>query len=222
MLPKVIIHNAVSADGRINNFAVDMGLYYELAISFSEDATLAGSNTILSAPDEIPKETEDALKKPEVDPEDKRPILVIPDSKGRVRIWHALKQWPYWRHFVALVSKSTPKEYLDYLDERYIDHIRTGDDHVDLKTALEELTTRYGIKKIRVDSGGILNGILLREGLVTEVSMLIHPVMVGDDPVKSIYDTPEPTGPDNQIQLKLTHFEKIKNDLIWVKYRIVQ
>ena len=57
MIPRVIIHNAVSVDGRIDNFDVDMGLYYELAKTWKEDATLVGSITILKAEEqeEVPE-----------------------------------------------------------------------------------------------------------------------------------------------------------------------
>jgi 2,5-diamino-6-(ribosylamino)-4(3H)-pyrimidinone 5'-phosphate reductase len=220
MLPKVIIHNAISLDGRITDFEVDMEQYYELAIGFGEDCTLAGSNTILSSEDEIPTETDEDLVIPEPDPDDKRPILVIPDSKGRVRIWHALRNWPYWSHFVALVSEATPQEYLDYLKERHIDHIIAGKDKVDLRSALEELNKRFGVSKIRVDSGGMLNGVLLREGLVSEVSVLVHPTLVGGKAITSLFNTPE--SDDKNILLKLTHYEKFKENLIWLKYDVIK
>lgn len=222
MIPKVIIHNGVSADGRIDGFTVDIGLYYELAMGFKEDATLVGSNTILSGGDEIPEETEEDLIAPKVDQKDKRPILVIPDSKGKVRIWHALRKWPYWRHFVASVSNSTPQEYLDYLNERHIDHIKTGDEKVDLQAALEKLNTKYGIKKVRVDSGGILNGLLLRSGLVDEVSVLIHPSFVGGTTPKSMFTAPDLKAGDDAIKLKLSHFEKLKNGIIWLRYKVIR
>ena len=52
MLPKVVIHNAVSLDGRIDGFNADIGLFYKLAGCWNEGATLAGSDTILAAPGE--------------------------------------------------------------------------------------------------------------------------------------------------------------------------
>ena len=43
---------------------------------------------------------------------------------------------------------------------------------------------------MRVDSGGALNGALLRAGLVDELSLLVHPVLVGDAP--RWYGSPPP------------------------------
>ena len=136
MLPRVILHNAVSLDGRIDGFPVDLQQYYALAAAWKEDATLAGSGTFLKAASVAPPEDESAFVPPKVDPSDHRAILVIPDSRGRIRTWHYLRSLPYWRHFVALCSKSTPRDYLDYLKERHIDCIIAGEDHVDLRTAL--------------------------------------------------------------------------------------
>jgi hypothetical protein len=110
MLPRVILHNAVSLDGRINGFPIDLNQYYELVSVWKEDATLAGSETFLSAASEAPPEDESALIPPRVDPDDRRALLVIPDSRGRIRTWHYLRSLPYWRHFVALCTKSTPQE----------------------------------------------------------------------------------------------------------------
>lgn len=222
MLPKVIIHNAVSVDGRIDNFDVDMGLYYELARTWKEDATLVGSNTILKAEEweKVPDEDESVFEPPKISPEDKRPLLAVPDAKGMVRIWHYIRNWPYWRHHIALCSKSTPNEYLDYLEKRHIGCIIAGDDHVDLKAALEELNNRYEVKSVRVDSGGILNGVLLRLGLVDEVSVLVHPNLVGGKSPGSIFTADDLTSKEGVLNLKLVHLEKFKNDIVWMRYEV--
>jgi 2,5-diamino-6-(ribosylamino)-4(3H)-pyrimidinone 5'-phosphate reductase len=49
MRPNVILHNALSLDGRITGFPVDLGLYYQVASSWKEDVTLAGCDTLLAA-----------------------------------------------------------------------------------------------------------------------------------------------------------------------------
>lgn len=92
-----------------------------------------------------------------------------------------MRAQPYWRDVPALCSQARSKEYLDYLGEGHVEYIVAGGDHVDMRAALEELNTRYGVESIRVDSGGTLNGVRLPEGLVDEVSLLINPALVGGD-----------------------------------------
>ena len=45
MLPRVIIHNGISVDGRMDWFTGDLGLYYGLAALLNADAMLSGSET---------------------------------------------------------------------------------------------------------------------------------------------------------------------------------
>ena len=138
---------------------------------------------------------------------------------------------------MALCSKSTPQDYLDYLKERHIDCIIAGEDHVDLRVALEELYSRYAVKVVRVDAGGTLNGLLLRQGLVSEVSVLIYPSLVGGETTSSIFRAPDLTaavpaagdadiapgkGAEGTISLQLMQTEKLQGDVMWLRYLVMQ
>ena len=81
--------------------------------------------------------------------------------------------------------------YLDYPKERHIDYIIAGQGHVDLRAALEALNSRFGVKVVCVDAGCTLNGQLLRQGLVAEVSLLIYPSLVGGEKQSSIFRAPD-------------------------------
>jgi 2,5-diamino-6-(ribosylamino)-4(3H)-pyrimidinone 5'-phosphate reductase len=224
MLPRVVLFNAVSLDGRIDGFALDIVQFYELASHWKEDATLAGADTILLSveKEKVPEEDGRAFEPPQKNLDDHRALLVVPDSRGRVRCWHYLKTLPYWRGFISLCSRSTPQEHLDYLKKRHVDCIVAGEDHVDMRAALEVLNSRYGVKVVRVDSGGVLSGVLLRQGLVDEVSLLIYPSLVGGVRPRSIFRAPDLESPDGAIPLRLTHLEKMRSDLVWLRYEVVK
>ncbi len=222
MMPRVILHIAVSADGRIDWIQPDLGQFYSIAQRWKEDATLAGSDTILNGPEKLP---EDDLSESEpiiLDPKDPRPILAVPDSRGRVRCWDALRKMPYWKDMVALCSSATPKDYLDYLNAKHVGCIITGEDHVDIRSALERLNAIYGVKIVRADSGGILNGVLLREGLVDEVSILICPSLVGGLSPKSLFRAPDLTSPEGVISLSLAAVERLDGDMVWLRYNVIR
>lgn len=225
MLPYVIMYNAVSLDGRISGVHADVELYYELASKWNVEAVLMGSNTVLTGfnakPGELLEGEEETLKPPEKDPEDQRPLLVVPDSKGQIRIWSEVRKMPYIRDILVLCSRSTSREYLDFLDERYIDYLIVGYQRVDLEAALEELNTKFGVKLVRVDSGGLLNGALIRAGLVDEVHLLIHPQLVGGTSNSSIYQAPDLDSSDDLVQLKLVKMDKVKDDIVWLQYKVL-
>jgi len=109
-----------------------------------------------------------------------RPLLVVPDSRGRVRNWvHALAQ-PWYAAIVVLTSQATPPDYLEYLNRRSITHLTAGEDQIDLSAALEVLQARYGVQSMRTDCGGRLNGALLAAGLVDEVAVIINPSLTAN------------------------------------------
>jgi 2,5-diamino-6-(ribosylamino)-4(3H)-pyrimidinone 5'-phosphate reductase len=222
MLPNVILHTATSLDGRITGFPADLEQYYTLAASWNPDAILFGSETVLAAvrdnPDlEVPPDHDEMFRHPEgeLDP---RPLLVIADSRGRVRCWDAIRKWPYMRDVLALCSSSTPREYLDYLNERKIGTIIAGSDRKEMRAALEVLNRDFGVATVRADSGGTLNSVLLQAGVVDEVSVLIHPYLAGGSPDPTLFDPVKAGFQDLQIPLVHHHTEVLANGIVWLRY----
>ncbi|KQC10408.1 MAG: hypothetical protein APR55_02560 [Methanolinea sp. SDB] len=224
MLPRVILHIAMSLDGRITNFPADLELYYFLAATWNPDAILFGSETVLAAVRdnpalEVPPEHEEMFTPPE-GVKDTRPLLVIADSRGRVRCWDAIRRWPYMRDLVAFCSSSTPEEYLSYLEGRKIAAIVAGTDRIDMRKALEMLNELYGVETVRIDSGGTLNSVLLKAGVVDEVSVLIHPFLAGGRAGPTMFDPVKAGFADLQIPLTHTKTEMVGDGLIWARYSV--
>ena len=121
MKPKIIMHTQISLDDRIKGFD-NPEVYYQVAGGIHSDAVLFGSNTVFTAFEKYPAETEADFEKIITSPEDPRPIGVIPDSRGILRSLHCLRNLGYLKEIVILVSTATPKEYLNYLEES-ITHI---------------------------------------------------------------------------------------------------
>jgi 2,5-diamino-6-(ribosylamino)-4(3H)-pyrimidinone 5'-phosphate reductase len=218
MLPRVILHNAISADGRIDWFPADIGLFYKLTSSWSEDATLAGSETILTS--DLAEDGNDPAPESKPMDGDTRPILVVPDSRGRVRCWRGLRASGYWKGFVSIGTSNTPKAHLKYLEAAGVEFLQAGDRRVDLRSALEQLRRRFKVKTVRVDSGGTLNGVLLRLGVVSEVSLLVHPSMVGGMSPASMFRAPDLESADGVLKLRLKDVQKLKGGVTWLVFSV--
>jgi 2,5-diamino-6-(ribosylamino)-4(3H)-pyrimidinone 5'-phosphate reductase len=213
---KVIVHNSVSLDGSLLGFAVDMAAHYRIAGGFKADIQLVGSNTAIEglklfAP-RLPKEQDKDFAKPRRNKN--LPLWVIPDTSGKLRgKLHALRRFDLCRDIVILTDNATPKGYLRYLTERSYDWQYMGKRPLDYAQLLALLRKEYGAATILTDAGKTLNGILLNEGLVDEVSLLVHPFIVGEKRFPLFADVTA------GIEMKLIRCNP-SNGKTWLLYRV--
>ncbi|MCX6302590.1 MAG: dihydrofolate reductase family protein [Bacteroidia bacterium] len=215
MKSEIIIHNSVSLDNSLTGFMPDMGLHYKIAGDYKPDAHLIGSKTIIKGnemfgegiPDELPSDFEQPQR-------DKfLPWWIIVDSGGRLKgMLHTCRRFEYCRDVVILVSEGTPADYLLHLKERNYNFIIAGKEKVDLVMAVYMLKEKYGITRILTDTGRVLGNVLLNLGIVDEISLLVHPIMVGE---KSYPMFSEVTA---DLKLKLKKSEQFENGCVWMVY----
>jgi 2,5-diamino-6-(ribosylamino)-4(3H)-pyrimidinone 5'-phosphate reductase len=215
MLPKVIIHNSVSIDGSLTNFEVNMSLHYQIAEQFKADIHLVGSNTAKSGIElflkEIPKETQTDFKKPKKE----GTIWVIPDTTGKMKgLLHILRQSEYCKDVVVLISEKTSIEYIEYLKERDYTYYKVGKIKCNLRKSLELLNSKHNTKIILTDSGSILSNLLIKNGLVSEISLLIHPVVIGNKGYKMFSHL------DRNLKLQLIKNQSFEKGYFWSLYKI--
>ncbi|WP_406656395.1 RibD family protein [Methanolobus sp. ZRKC2] len=224
MLPEIIMHNTISLDGTIKEFDIDLDLHYQILSSFNPDATLVGSVTAKTGIEmfieNIPQEESSDFTKPPIeengDSQFCNPYWIIVDSKGVLEgLLHVYRRSEHCRDIVVLVSEETPRSYIDYLQERNYEYIVSGKEQVDYKKALEICRKRYDFKRVVIDSGNTLCGILLDKGLVDRVSLIISPVIVGKEAL-SLFGKIE----DSHKDLKLLRSETMDNGHIHAIYAI--
>jgi len=217
MLPRIILHNSISLDGSLTDFKVNMELHYQIAGKYKPDARLIGSNTIktgIESYGDTPLEDKNDFIKPDRDKN--LPYWIIIDSKGSLKnLLHEVRRFDFCKDVIVLISKETPKNYIDYLKERDYDFHIVGKDHVNLKKSLELMYKKYNIKTILTDCGRILSNLLLNKHLVDEISLLIHPEIVGDKSY-NIFDNVK-----KEIMLKLLKNEILNESYIWLVYRVI-
>jgi len=217
MLPKVIIHNSISLDGSLTNFEPNMELHYQIAGNYKPDVHLIGSNTVKVGielyGEGVPPEEKKDFEKPKRDKN--FPYWVIPDTEGALKgLLHTCRRFEFCKDAIVLISEKTPKEYIEHLKERNYDYYVVGKKHVDLKKSLELLSTKYRVKKVLADTGRILSNLLLDQGLASEISLLIHPIIVGNK-AYNIFSNINST-----INLKLQKKETLDKGYVWLIYKV--
>jgi 2,5-diamino-6-(ribosylamino)-4(3H)-pyrimidinone 5'-phosphate reductase len=217
MLPKLIIHNSISIDGSLTNFEPNMDLHYTIAGNYKPDFHLIGSNTIKQGVGlyngSIPLEEKKDFEKQERNKS--FPRWAIIDTQGQMKgLLHICRRFEFCRDVIVFVSEKTSETYLNYLKERNYDYFIVGENQVDLKKAIALLLNKFQAKTILTDTGRILGNILLNKGFVSEISLLIHPIIVGNNSYNMFSDI------NKNLKLKLIKKETLENEYVWLVYKV--
>ena len=214
-LTKVILHNSISIDGSLTGFEPNMGLHYNVVGSYKPQLYLVGSNTVRTGIEMlggVPAEEKSDFPKPKKDAS--LSYWVIPDTKGKLKgMLHYCRRYEFCKDVIVLISERTPKDYVNYLKERNYDYLVVGEDEVILPNALSVLSEKYAASRIVADTGRILSNLLIEQGLVSEVSLLIHPVVVGCKSYNMFSNL------SRTVNFKLSTKKVFPNGYVWLVYK---
>jgi len=207
MQPKVTLYIAMSLDGRINGFEIDKNVYNELKSGINSDTILMDVETFKTH-HILFEESETNFKE----------LMVVPDSNGFIPR-NILNKVSSSLNILVLCSRSTPQDYLNFLEEIDVKYMIVGYDDVNLGTAFEELNIHFGVTNIAVQADGILNSKLLADDLVEEITVFMHPTLVGanNDAPYIKNDTEE-----GNLDLRLLEMKEMENEIICLKYRVMK
>lgn len=226
--PKVICHMASTVDGRIivenwgKSYDRFAGLYERCHESFDSQAWMVGRVTmekdfteglepVLSSPGKpIPR-------KPFIADKSATSFAIALDPKGKLG-WDSPEI--DGDHIVELLTESVNDEYLDYLQRTGVSYIFAGNEKIDLKLALEQLHGLFGIKTLMLEGGGHINGSLLHEGLIDELSLLVLPLADGTPHTATTFEVGQSLARKGITELKLVNVQKLEEDALWLRYTI--
>lgn len=79
-------------------------------------------------------------------------------------------------HIIEVVTEQASPEYLSYLRSIGVSYIIAGKEEMDLELALDKLYQKFGIRKLLLEGGTILNDAFVKAGLIDELSILKAPI----------------------------------------------
>ena len=103
------------------------------------------------------------------------------------------------------------------LRQQGISWIAAGKDETDLTQAVEILSKEFGVERLAVVGGGIINGAFLKAGLLDEVSVVVGAGIDGRKGMTAVFDgIDDPSFPTTI--LKLNSVERIGDNSVWLRY----
>lgn len=112
---------------------------------------------------------------------------------------------------IEVLSHQVSGRYLTYLQTMGIPYIFAGDTQIDIEEALFKLKAYFGINKLLLEGGSILNGAFQRVGFIDELSLVVAPV-VADAEDKPLFM-------DSSLENYLLEDVRYQNGALWLNYK---
>ena len=224
--PYVICHMLGSVDGRIKQniwgFKDHHKYFEETAAKIKADAWLVGRVTMeeFSSKKKHPaKKGRSNVHKEDFVGKRAKTYAVVIDPSGKC----------YWdsnmvstEHVIEVLSEKVSGKYLEHLRAKNVSYIFGGKDELDLALVLKKLYKLFGIKTVRIDGGGHVNGSFLKAGLIDEFSLVLAPVADGTIGQPTVFEAEEGFGRRRATQFKLKSVKRIYQDFLWLRYEVVK
>lgn len=114
-------------------------------------------------------------------------------------------------HIIEVLSEKTPKEMLAYYRSIGVSYIFAGKDDIDINLALNKLYIIFGIKKLLLEGGSIINGAFLRAGAVDNISQVIAPIVTDKDDKPLFFDS-------DLTEFRMLECKNMKDGSVWILY----
>ena len=101
-----------------------------------------------------------------------------------------------------------------------VSYVFAGKASIDLKAALTKLNKLFGVRKVRVDGGGVVWGSFLKASLIDEISHIVVPVADGSIGTPTVFDAEQGHTGRKAKSLRLKSIKRFAGGIVWMRYRV--
>lgn len=198
--PYVICHMLQSIDGKIaggffrEKQTLELAkIYSDISKDYNGDAIIYGTTTaqeMFSSSKTVPVLNQKPIQKIDyIYKNDKNKWIVVIDPQGQISFDQSVYQNPRLKdkNLIVILTENISSQYLETLKSLNISYLFTGKEEIDLKLALEKLYDLFSIKKLLLQGGGITNTYFIKEDLIDELSLVVSPVVSGEEKQPNIF-----------------------------------
>lgn len=233
MRPRIICHMVSSIDGRLLvdrwsapaagiDADVQQRHYEDVAAQFEADGWIVGRKTMehfATGRPRTPQQHPGDLRTTHVGDRRGRNVAIAIDPKGKL---HYGQDHIDDDHIVAVLGEQVSDDYLAELRADGVSYLFAGANGGDLRRALAVLHETFDLKLLLLEGGGIINGAFLKEQLIDEISLLVHPAIDGLSGVPSIFEYVGSGGEQPAAGQSLRHLstKTLDGGTVWLRYRV--
>jgi riboflavin biosynthesis pyrimidine reductase len=197
--------------------------FEEPAAKIKADAWLVGRVTMQEFSSKkkhkLPKGRVDIPKEDFVAKQSLKKFAVVIDPSGKC-FWD--RNNVSTEHVIEVLTEKVSSGYLAHLRDKNVSYIFGGKKELNLDIVVRKLYNLFGIKRVRIDGGGHVNGSFLKAGLIDEFSLVLAPLVDGITGNLSVFEAGKLPGKRKATHFRLKSFKKIYNDFLWIRYEAIR
>jgi hypothetical protein len=123
-------------------------------------------------------------------------------------------------HIIEVITEEVSVAFLSHLKEKGVSYIFGGKTELNLSVAVQKLKTLFGIEKLLLEGGGIVNGAFLQAGLIDEISLVVIPAAEPSPEAIPLFQTGKyQTDSDATVSFDLKEIKPLENGGFWLNYK---
>lgn len=146
-------------------------------------------------------------------------FAVVIDPSGKCR-WD--NNMVSTEHVIEVLTEKVSSRYLAHLREKNVSYIFGGATELDLNLVVKKLFKLFGIKRLRIDGGGHVNGSFLKAGLIDEFSLVLAPIADGTIGAPTSFEAEKGYGKRKATRFTIKSVKRIFDDFLWIRYEVVK
>lgn len=233
--PYIICHMVISLDGKVTGDFLGkdsyQGLiadYYRIHREYGADGFLCGRVTMESSfpqpPVSSPVYNGPAIDRIDHVAEKASFYAVAVDPHGKLwwndRAISDLDEGYDGAHIIAVLTEDVSDAFLAHLQAKGVSYLFGGKAELNLALVAQKLITLFGIKKLLLEGGGIVNGFFLEAGLIDEISLVVVPEAEPSENAVPLFKTNAvQMGDRTAASYRLEEARKLDDSGLWLTYR---
>ena len=229
--PKIICHILQSVDGIIDGSFFSqpetmpaLQEFARIREEYACDAIISGAATAAeiyanNTADELPKVNETYPRTDwQAAKADKYAVII--DGQGTI-CWQngMVERRSDKMHIITILQENVSDAYIAHLRQASVSYVFAGKDSLDLPLAVRKLKEHFGIEKMLLSGGGIVDWAFLQAGLIDEISLVIPPVIDGGTGLAFAFDDSAFAVTHRPKSLELIDVQRLAGDCIWLRYQ---
>ena len=231
--PKIICHILQSLDGNIDGSFFSQPETMPALREFSRireeyacDAVISGATTASEiyasiTTDNLP-EVQETYPRTDWQAAKADKYAVIVDGEGKIHWQNGMVERRGTKmHVITVLQENVCDAYIAHLRHADVSYVFAGKGSLDLPLAVQKLKEKYGIDKMLLSGGGIVDWAFLQADLIDEISLVIPPVIDGGTGLASAFDDSVFAENHSSKSLSLIDVQRLDGDCIWLRYQAI-